>query len=551
MHTPTPSPAKPSAASATPHSDAVISKLKDFLEADELEEIAKLLQPLKELEKTNNEQKQTNAQLIAQVEQLEKSRFWEAAQEVHDAIKPNSGYEFDLTIENEKLINIAKISFRKTGQQDRHVTPISVISHIFREILYEGMTLEDARIVILHQLETFKISKNEKDEKFIQAIFDYYRHPGVIKNQDHLKNLLKIVAHFYNERSFLVMNEDCIKILSSTYQRYLIPPEAFGGGQYLHTSEGNFIAALNKTLTGYSLMLQIAADPSEEEQLSKAFSVKSISAPDRRTIKRLAAGLQSDAPKLKQEDLNKVIYAIYASFDFLPLPAGAANRANVTINPKNHRYQGEPMERLAELMANHLQFIFAAFPKLEECYQQDILNGFIKYVVEGVTAEDLKNIGITPEFAQLNKITDLKNFTNAGNVKGFNSQYPEANFKDVLTQNVVAILQARQSYDQYEAVDLSLQSVHAPSPTATPLAHQTPFSLPRLMRTPFPETPGSADKTYVPHSPLSKPYLDVHPSPQSMPTQPLLKRKSSEESSEETPEPLLPGQINTFTICGS
>lgn len=646
------------------------------INVSQYEELIDALEKMQQVEQAHNKIVRKQATKIALERIVEKSKYWKIARDIFTSIHPNGGYFFDLRFKQGRLLSIEKMNFRTNGKQDRHITPISVIKHLFEEQLQKDMTPDEARKALLSQLETFKsgieinlrlnksnkiivdylktldVTKESKPaealfnliaplynteeqnfiralltdafkspfivdvvkeeilanlEKFeenipihlitnyfqtydvandpnpimslqkrigfyynqgslkeltklfdkvlkkpfdplvaqkeiiealkentfgkydnkkleaaryVQAIFDYYSHPGTVEDEDHLKDLLKIIAQFYNEKMQLVMSDSFISIPDKTPDRYLMPTLDFGGGIIFYDrtkdkktqndtnnsdkedgnqkekkdAEGTFINMLNKILTGLDWILLMGTDSSNTYKLEDnlamktlGFAGKTITHINKRAEEMKEAikiddemiDLSDSGKMLTSQELQQAIYAIYAMFDYMPLPAGAKDPTDKGIpNPEKHRYENEPKSRLFEVAANHLQFIFAAYPNLRTHYEKDIRKGFLRYLTYGVTEEDLGKIGLGEAVNGHNKQKknsknqiNIKQFTNAnieGRIYDFANQYTDkkAESKDLfyneMQQQVEDILKAR-DHSFVEDINYSPSSPYSPS----------------------------------------------------------------------------------------
>ena len=418
------------------------------------------IEALREIEYEKNVTILLDALRIAKNRKVEQSNYWQTAQQIFNSIKPRSGYMFDLIIEKGRLVDLGEIVFRKKGKQDRHITPIGVIKHLFEEILQKGQTLGEMRVAILGQIELFKENNSQAANDYIQAVFDYYRHEDAVKNPYQLNQLLKIVAHFYTDVSPLVLSDEYVKIPYHTYNCYLVPTKEFGTDTILHKQEGSFIQALNKILTGFNWILLLGATD-KEYNINDALSIKKMKFSQETIayIEKRANAIKGDNGSLSQQELAQVIYAIYAMFDYLPLPEDAANPKRKPLNKKLHRYVEEDISRLYKVAANHLHFVFAAYPMLAEKYQHEIIEGFLNYVTYGVTENDLKLMGINTLITDTKTDINLTDFTVAGKARGFITQYQVSNkqedLADEMIKKVVEILEKREPSYREEKLEAS------------------------------------------------------------------------------------------------
>jgi hypothetical protein len=457
----------------------------DLAELEKTEpNVAKVLQAIKVMEIKNNAEKlkeEINKFLAFNTE----DKYWQAAKQQIEQMEKAIGdqYNFDLKFTEDKLDNLNKLDFRHKGAQYRHITPVSLIMHLFRRALIDGMSIQKARETILMQLEMFKPDVQQKDapklrsqgkiDDPLQDIFDYFRNPKLLQQNDHIKDLLKFVAHFYNESSQLVMNDNYIPIPYKTFDIYVVPTTDFGGSLYIHNNEGNFITAQNKILTAYNAIL---AGKLPEKDTESAVESKSeidelfnLSKEAQKKVQSKIKEIRDDKNPLSGKDLNIIIYSIYAIFDYLPLPADAIDPDEKNLNAKCQRYKNEPVERLYDLAAFHLHIVFSTYPEIAKYYRKEITEGFINYLINGVAEKDLLALGLTKEKLQkdIDKINEgikknnqdktkspkpliaLNNLHNGGHAVGFNKQY-KLNDKEFIAE-INSRLQARNRHNHTQS----------------------------------------------------------------------------------------------------
>lgn len=105
------------------------------------------------------------------------------------------------------------------------------------------------------------------------------------------------------------------------------------------------------------------------------------------------------------------------------------------------------MERLYEIAAKHLHFVFQAYPGFEQ-YRKSIFKGFLRYISNGVTQENLcelfgcKNIEVLNQVTGISKTEIKKNFINYGFAEqyGCSAANKEKDFYTTLLEKVEVIL---------------------------------------------------------------------------------------------------------------
>lgn len=395
---------------------AIFAGGKDNLEKNK-ERVSFILCELKKMEMAQNFQKEQEALTQKLLEEFRKSSYWNQAKNIVDAVAFSTSYLVDIAFHPNETLKSKNISIRAPAKQGRHITPVALIERIILSSLQEGAQIDEILPSLHSKIEIFKLNLTQKDENYIQGIFDFFKHPNY-RTSSGISLLIKIIAHFYNKKAFLSMHDQFIKIPYKIKHCYLIPTLKFGGTKFLHNEEGSLINGLLKILDGLE-------------------------------------NLCHDEKKLSDNKKKYMFYAIFATFDYLPLPKGAKNAkiANKQPNPNKHRYVGEDIHRLYQVTASHLHFIFETYPNLSFFYKKEIMHSFLKYVAFGVSEEDLCQVFKCKNLAAVGKKIKLREenltaFTNAGKACGFFSQYKKIisngnkkeNFLNLLTQKVKTAL---------------------------------------------------------------------------------------------------------------
>ena len=318
------------------------------------QQLAEYFEKAKQIREEEKLIKENNEELIAE---LENAKYYEAAKEVIEALKPSVGYVVELTFDPDtnKLLRVNKISIRSTSKQKRHVTPIALIKRIIQNVLVVGATPEDILKNLQNIIEIFKPNVTEENNNFIQLIFTYFKHPKKLADTNSISKLIKIIAHLYHKNLYLIMDDKYVEIPAKTNDCFLVPKLSLNPEVYKHNNEGSFIRALVKNL-----------DDFHRKCLESADSI--------------------DTKKLKQ-----ISYIIFALFDFMPLPKNAQN-SQAKANSNYHRYVGEDLHRLYHVTTNHLQYFFEAYPFFKIHHYHEIMDEFLSYTTYGVSIEKLYTI---------------------------------------------------------------------------------------------------------------------------------------------------------------
>jgi hypothetical protein len=354
------------------------------------------------------------------IDKIEEDEFWQDAKRIIDDINYSAGYGAEIFFDKKNKLITGKIEIRHSRRQARHITPVALIERIIDSSLQKGANPDDVLIALRDKIQIFKpyYLDKDRDNDYIQKIFDYFNHPDN-KNAYGIAILIKILAHLYNENILLAMNDDYITIPYQTNSCYLIPTLVSGGKKYSHKAEGSFIKELCKVLDYFEN--KIEENASSNKLLSKI-------------------------------EVKQMTYAIFAMFDYLPLPKNSKNPKSKILDDEKHRYVGEGLDRLYDIATNHLHFIFEAYPGFEK-YRKEIFEDFLYYLSYGVLQKDLLEIFACSNIDQLNIKLDLnlaeetivEDFTNQGQARGFASQYkkkPELFYGD-LKENVEKLLTDR------------------------------------------------------------------------------------------------------------
>lgn len=371
------------------------------------------------IEQQRLEAKKMSDQIL---DSFQNSKNHKRAKRIVESINYNLGYMVDLMFDPQNRLISANIDIRTNLKQDRHVTPVLVVKQIILNALRINKKLEKVFCSLQSKIEIFKFFLNTKDNAFIQHIFEFFKNP-IYQTPSGISLLIKIIAHFYNTKGYLIMDDKCVAIPYNVNNVYMIPSLRFGGEKRTHKAEGTFIEAALKFVKGIN------------ELVDK----------------------NKNATKLKATEIAQVIYNIFSVFDYLPLPETVISSADPSkektpTNPSRNRYSGESIDRLYQVAANHLHFVFEAYPALSAFYKIEILQGFLKHLAFGIDPEDLCGVlGVDSVFSIQSKIemdeeNILQNFTNKGKIQGFYRQYcdPKKTSKDEfynhLSENTKKIL---------------------------------------------------------------------------------------------------------------
>lgn len=390
----------------------VTSKLATTLDQSSENELAELIKYFSALEKDKVVETQTKQKEQELIQRLEQTKFWQSAKESVDEFKVSASYMVEIDFDKDKKLKEgANFYIRHSGTQDRHVTPVVVIEKIISDVLQPGKSMDNIIKDLLYKVKI--LGSDHIDNDFSQFLFDYYKNPEKI-NSGELVHLIKIVAHLYNQNLSLAMSDGHIQIPYNTNDCYIVPTLEFGGKLYTHAKEGSYISAMHKILDGFNQ--------------------------------------KAKANELNDSEQKQMVYAIFAMFDYLPLPKSPSIKSD-GLDKSKHRYPSEDKERLYRVAANHLQFIFEAYPELYNKYNKDITKGFLQYVSSGVKLEDLYAITDCtnlPDLAKKLKMTtkDVRStFTNdeSGVVKGFAQQYKmdTGNFYFAMEKKVQGLLERK------------------------------------------------------------------------------------------------------------
>lgn len=334
------------------------------------------------------------------LDSFQNGKHYKKAKRVVQSINYSSGYMVDLMFDPSDRLISSNIDIRNNLKQDRHVTPILLVKQIILNSLQENASIEDIFLSLQSKIEVFKLFLKQKDNTFIQRIFDFFKHPHY-QTSTGISLLIKILAHFYNNKAYLIMDDKGVSISEKVHQVFLLPSLRFGGEKSVHKGEGTFVAAALKFVKGMDDIIDQCGN----------------------TV------------RLKPVELAQVIYSIFSVFDYLPLPERDTSSIVRKAGDKlpnytaRNRYYGENIERLYQVAANHLHFVFEAYPALGAYYKVEILEGFLKYLAFGVSPEDLcKVCEVESEFLLQKKVdmtqsAILQNFTNKGKMQGFYRQY--------------------------------------------------------------------------------------------------------------------------------
>jgi hypothetical protein len=397
-------------AQTAPLCDKLMHLLKEeeFTEANK-KEMLLAIEKLQAIELADNLQKMQASIAKNMLDSFEKSSYWQEAKKVVESVTISKSYSVDMSFYADNTLKSAKIDIRQSGNQNRHITPVALIERIILNSLQEKTGVDDMFKSLYSKLEVFKLNLDEKDNQLIQGIFDFFKHPDN-KTINGISLLIKIIAHLYNKKLSLTMNDDVIET-PRINDAYLIPSLEFGGLTYAHENEGSFVSGLLKLLDGM------------EEKLGK------------------------DKKALKPIQIKQMTYAIFALFDYLPLPKDAKKIKGLGFNAEKNRFVGESIERLYEVCANHLHFVFEAYPRLAYFHKKEVVEGFLKYVAFGISPAELCELYNCQNNISLSGKVNLKlsllkkNYTNEGSVCGFATQYPQrANFFAELKENVKELM---------------------------------------------------------------------------------------------------------------
>lgn len=394
---------------SAPLTSELLALLNGGVEANK-ENILLIVKKLQEMESAENLRRTQASIAQKMLEAFEKSDYWQKAQDIVNSVMVGSSYTVDVTFYPNNTLKSKKIDIRLSGKQNRHITPIAVIERIILNSLQEKAPLDAIFTSLYSKLEVFKLNLNDEDNKLIQGIFDFFKHADY-RTVNGISLLIKIIAHFYNKKLLLTMSDDVINP-PNTYASYIVPSLEFGGEKYAHNAEGSLVTALLKILDGMERM--------REEKKS-----------------------------LSELQIKQMVYAIFALFDYLPLPKDARKNKDLASNTEKDRYVGEPIERLYAVAANHLHFIFEGYPRLADAYKKEILEGFLEYIAFGVSSERLCKVLNCKNKSGVSGKTGIRpnplknNYTSEGSVYGFSAQYGQSkksSFLDALTARVKEIL---------------------------------------------------------------------------------------------------------------
>lgn len=393
-----------SESSLAPH----VKKIRHLLVNQKIDPGTRLLLEI-ELKELEQIEETYNKQVFQQQQEEENAKFYEKDVEFIKSIDFYDSITVEILFDKENKLSSRSIDIRKGGWQGRHSTPIALIERIIIKALVIGRKLEDIITSLMDKIELFKVGFDEKTNGEIQKIFDGYKSKES-QTSGGLGDLIKILANYYHKNSYLAFNDEYIA-LPKTNQCYLVPTLDFGGEKYIHNGEGSFITALLKILDGFEKKVEEGKD-------------------------------------LKEHEIAQMNYAVLAMLDFMSLPDGSKDPKNVKLDPKKHRYLGEPKERLWQVVGAHLLYVFEVYPKLFKKYGVNIREAFYSYITNGVSIEDLQTIFNVNDESQvifflrpkhIFKLEVFKpQFTNAGSEKGFASQYKmkPKQFKKLLEQSV-------------------------------------------------------------------------------------------------------------------
>ena len=414
------------------------------------------VKPLQEIEVQYNAIKEKERIENAFIASMTDSEFVKRAEKIIREIqtKVSVGYTVDLTFTPhpyEKLRKLAtkKIEIRTTSKQHRHITPVAVMEHIFNNAIQEGDSIDQLLLRLKSKVEIFKSSLTEKDNTYIQAVFDFFKKPEY-QTPSGVNLLIKLLAHFYNTKVSLNMRDTYVKIPYKIQNCYITPLLGFSGNLNIHQEEGSFVNLLCTNL----------------DRLN---------------------GLCQQKKALTSVQKKQMLYMIFALFDYLPLPKNAKNPEKSKLNSKKDRYIEEPIERLYQVAATHLHFIFEAYPRLFDQFKKEIFARFLHYVSVGVRKEDLFALFKAESFSslcgeliasqgQFSNFAIASQFTNAGDACGFARQYgyKDANaFFNLLAKNVQKQLIA---YNAEYFLDLNPHLVRSPKDSSQSLLNQQNIS---------------------------------------------------------------------------
>lgn len=274
------------------------------------------------------------------------------------------------------------------------MTPVAIINRILTNIFKKtGITDKNRVRGLLYTLEIFL--PNQKDKNTLQEIHDYYKAANLPYSPE---KLFKIIAHFYNQFPLLLFADNYIPKtpkIPKTEECYLLPTLEYCGSQPTYNSEGTLIKTLTKMLSIFDWIALLETrdinkfDPKLSEVDIANDKMKNLY----KKIEFLKNIIRSDGSvtdTFDKTEFLQIAYAIYAMFDYLPLPVSSVPMKSLKDNTTS-RYSGEPQTRLFDLAANHLYFIFHAYPGLGgKNYKSLIINQFLRFVAFGVSKDELK-----------------------------------------------------------------------------------------------------------------------------------------------------------------
>lgn len=415
---------------------------------------------------------------------LQNTSFFQTASVVSDEIlgAASRGFSAQVWVGKDGKIDLSKLqtSIRTSGTQDRHVTPINFVERASRDTIKPKYTPQQIITNMLARLQSLLPDKSlyiNKDKlpsdaidtssketyieldnaDYIQNIFDYF---GKLPNptETDIEKLILLAATLYNEIPELALSDKYLRVEDNTNDRYIVPPAEFNEkSEMVHKAEGSFIAAHIKQLGAYEWILgsvnsRLSPEtdesstpisdnsPRESTRLRETFTRPTItdpfSKPNDSPKKQSSDGeklnpaltklmkMANDESRtgLTDIELQRVIYSVYATFDYLPLHGEEIAPKKTMLDKTKHRYHDEPKERLHRLAANHLNLFFTSHPLLHDQYQKEIIEGFLHYVANGVQTEDIQFICDEEELKKQAKAKKLDD-DNFLTTKGFIDQY--------------------------------------------------------------------------------------------------------------------------------
>ncbi len=339
--------------------------------------------------------------------ELQDKNFFKAQKQFTDNFKISAALITDIHLDDEQQLEKHKIKIRKSGRQGRHPTPISLIERVFLRALVKGSKPQEIIQRLELKIDFFIDTDDQQSKDAIQNILDGYKGIESLSGQ-RIGALIKILAMSYHTRRTTFLEDN---ITPRIYECYLVPTLATEGNLYIHQGEGSFVVALLKILDGF------------EEKTTNV--------------------------DLNEFQIAQMNYAIFAIFDFLPLPENTKNKKE-EFKRQDHRYVGESIERLFELVGIHLSAISEAYPGLYFKYRNSIQKAFYFYVAEGVSEANLTKIfkeKIDLIFKRINQVqkvsrAEFELLTNAKGAKGFAQQYnmETAKFIELLSTSAESYL---------------------------------------------------------------------------------------------------------------